>query len=172
MPPDPTPAPIRKRKRQKPKLTPELLLVSLAAEEKADLIVLATLRFNRTLHAPNVSLMSSVVGLQRETDGLPIVYLTFAERFREQYKGKGHEVSCHAASLAVCLSCTHIPRLAVQGSSLRRLLQMYERWQHRLIPSMQFDDFLAAAEKIGNTMEWKVISAGRGVSSTSPDTIP
>ena len=67
---------------------------------------------------------------------------------------------------------SRINRLAVQGSNLRRLLEMYERWQHRLIPAMQFDDFLAAAEKIGNTMEWKVISAGRGVSITSPDTLP
>ena len=72
---------------------------------------------------------------------------------------------------SACRALCSIP-LAVQGSNLRRLLEMYERWQHRLIPSMQFDDFLAAAEKIGTTVEWRVSSPGQRVSSTSPDTIP
>lgn len=33
---------------------------------------------------------------------------------------------------------------------------MYERWQHNLFPSMNFDEFIAGVEKIGKTAEVKV----------------
>lgn len=46
----------------------------------------------------------------------------------------------------------------MQGSDLRRLLEMYERWQHNLFPSLKFDDFVAGVEKIGRTAEVKVRS--------------
>ena len=45
----------------------------------------------------------------------------------------------------------------LQGSDLVRLLEMYERWQHNLFPSLSFDDFVAGVEKIGRSSEVKVL---------------
>jgi hypothetical protein len=45
---------------------------------------------------------------------------------------------------------------AMQGSDLRRLLEMYERWQRNLFPSLSFDQFIAGVEGIGRTAEVKV----------------
>ena len=39
-----------------------------------------------------------------------------------------------------------------------RLLEMYERWQHNLFPSLGFDDFVAGVEKIGRSSEVKVLN--------------
>ena len=46
----------------------------------------------------------------------------------------------------------------LQGSDLKRLLEMYRDWQKRLLPGMDLDDFIAAAEKLGNTNMMKVIN--------------
>jgi Replication Fork Protection Component Swi3 len=45
-----------------------------------------------------------------------------------QCKGRGHEVS-----------------------DLRRLLEMYKRWQDRVFPTGEFDGFIADLEKLSNT---------------------
>lgn len=42
----------------------------------------------------------SLDNLQRPHDGLPVVFLTFAERFKKKFKGHGHEV-CHRVSVSV-----------------------------------------------------------------------
>lgn len=52
--------------------------------------------------------------------GIPHVFGTFQEAFRKQRKGKGHE--------AHDLGC---------------LLDMYERWAHRLFPYCDFDTFIS-----------------------------
>ncbi|KDD76753.1 hypothetical protein H632_c117p0, partial [Helicosporidium sp. ATCC 50920] len=45
-----------------------------------------------------------------------------------QFRGPGHELG-----------------------DLRRLLEMYQRWQHRLMPTMPFDNFVSAAEHLSGT---------------------
>ena len=62
----------------------------------------------------------------KESHGLPEVYHNFPDAFRQQFRGKGHEVS-----------------------DLRRLLEMYNRWQQRVFPLGNFDSFIATVETIG-----------------------
>jgi hypothetical protein len=45
-----------------------------------------------------------------------------------QFKGRGHE-----------------------ASDLRRLLEMYKRWQERIFPSLPFDEFIDRVEDLGRT---------------------
>lgn len=49
-----------------------------------------------------------------------------------------------------------IKRSSFKAGDLRRLLEMYERWQHDLFPYLGFDNFLAEVEKIGKTAFVKV----------------
>ncbi|GAB4818628.1 hypothetical protein N2152v2_005674 [Parachlorella kessleri] len=66
--------------------------------------------------------------LLKEPRGIPDVYHNFPEAFRRQYKGRGHE-----------------------ASDLRRLLEMYKRWQERIFPSTTFDDFIMRLERLSGT---------------------
>ncbi|KAL4423420.1 hypothetical protein ABPG77_009998 [Micractinium sp. CCAP 211/92] len=60
--------------------------------------------------------------------GLPDVYMNFPDAFRRQFKGRGHE-----------------------ASDLRRLLEMYKRWQDRIFPHGEFDAFIGSLERISGT---------------------
>jgi hypothetical protein len=62
----------------------------------------------------------------KKTSGLPEIYHNFPTVFKSNFRGKGHEVS-----------------------DLRRLLEMYKRWQDRVFPHCSFDNFIATVEKIG-----------------------
>lgn len=62
----------------------------------------------------------------KKENGLPELYHNFPEAFRRQFRGRGHEVA-----------------------DLRRLLEMYSRWQGRVFPHGSFDNFIASLEKIG-----------------------
>jgi hypothetical protein len=62
----------------------------------------------------------------KKPSGLPELYHNFPEAFRRQFRGRGHEVA-----------------------DLRRLLEMYSRWQGRVFPHGSFDNFIASLEKIG-----------------------
>lgn len=62
----------------------------------------------------------------KQNRGLPELFHNFPLIFKDQYRGRGHEVS-----------------------DLRRLLEMYKRWQQRLFPFADFDAFIDSVEKIG-----------------------
>lgn len=64
----------------------------------------------------------------KQSNGLPEVYHNFPDIFRASFGGKGHE-----------------------ASDLRRLLEMYKRWQDRIFPHGSFDNFIYQLEKIGAT---------------------
>ncbi|KAK2075735.1 hypothetical protein QBZ16_001476 [Prototheca wickerhamii] len=66
--------------------------------------------------------------LLKQTSGIPDVYHTFPEVFKRQARGKGHEVS-----------------------DLRRLLELYMRWQQRVFPGVEFDRFIADVERLSGT---------------------
>ena len=66
--------------------------------------------------------------LLKQTAGLPDVYHNFPTLFRQHFKGPGHEVS-----------------------DLRRLLEMYKRWQDRIFPHGEFDAFIASVEKLSSS---------------------
>jgi len=66
--------------------------------------------------------------LLKTSAGLPDVYHNFPTLFKQHYKGKGHETS-----------------------DLRRLLEMYKRWQDRIFPYCEYDTFIANVEKMGGT---------------------
>lgn len=62
----------------------------------------------------------------KKSSGLPEIYHNFPIIFKSNFRGKGHELS-----------------------DLRRLLEMYKRWQDRVFPHGSFDNFIATVEKIG-----------------------
>jgi len=64
----------------------------------------------------------------KKSSGLPEIYHNFSTVFKSNFRGKGHELS-----------------------DLRRLLEMYKRWQDRVFPHGSFDNFIATIEKIGAT---------------------
>ncbi|KAK9811644.1 hypothetical protein WJX72_007585 [[Myrmecia] bisecta] len=64
----------------------------------------------------------------KEKKGFPDVFHTFPEVFRKQFRGKGHEVG-----------------------DLRRLLEMYSRWQHRVFPHGAYDVFVESLEKMSSS---------------------
>ena len=64
------------------------------------------------------------VSMQRE-NGIPDVFKTFRQSFKQQAKGKGHEVG-----------------------DLGRLLALYERWHARIFPHCEFDEFIGKVEKL------------------------
>ncbi|KAL6767338.1 hypothetical protein ACKKBF_B34870 [Auxenochlorella protothecoides x Auxenochlorella symbiontica] len=66
--------------------------------------------------------------LLKETRGIPDVFHTFPDTFRKQCRGKGHE-----------------------AGDLRRLLEMYIRWQDRVFPGVPFDKFIADVEQLSGT---------------------
>ncbi|KAL4443311.1 hypothetical protein ABPG75_011048 [Micractinium tetrahymenae] len=68
------------------------------------------------------------VDMLKGPKGLPDVYLNFPDAFRRQFKGRGHE-----------------------ASDLRRLLEMYKRWQDRIFPHGEFDAFICTLERISGT---------------------
>ena len=64
----------------------------------------------------------------KQSSGLPEVYHNFPAAFKHQFRGRGHE-----------------------ASDLRRLLELYKRWQDRIFPHCSFDNFIASMEKLGST---------------------
>jgi Replication Fork Protection Component Swi3 len=62
----------------------------------------------------------------KKSSGLPEIYHNFPTVFKSNFRGKGHELS-----------------------DLRRLLEMYKRWQDRVFAHGSFDNFIATVEKIG-----------------------
>jgi hypothetical protein len=66
--------------------------------------------------------------LLKQSNGLPDLYHNFPILFRQQFRGKGHEVS-----------------------DLRRLLELYKRWQDRVFPHGEFDHFIFAVEKLSGS---------------------
>eukprot|EP00884_Botryococcus_braunii_P006503 jgi/Botrbrau1/15854/Bobra.40_1s0038.1 len=69
----------------------------------------------------------------KERNALPIVYNTFLDDFRKQFRGKGHEVS-----------------------DLRTLLEMYGSWQRQVAPRFEFGEFLDNLEQLGTRNALKV----------------
>lgn len=63
--------------------------------------------------------------LLKQSSGLPEVYHNFPALFQRTFKGRGHELS-----------------------DLRRLLELYKRWQDRIFPFVEFDQFVASIEKL------------------------
>lgn len=68
----------------------------------------------------------------KEPNGIPLVYNTFPDLFRAQYKGKGHEVG-----------------------DLGRFLTMYRRWQKKFMGVTSYEDFLLKLERVGATYQMK-----------------
>lgn len=66
--------------------------------------------------------------LLKTKNGIPDVYHNFKILFQSQFRGKNHETS-----------------------DLRRLLELYKRWQNRIFPDVQFDHFIASLEKLGSS---------------------
>ena len=64
----------------------------------------------------------------KKSSGLPEIYHNFPTVFKSNFRGKGHELS-----------------------DLRRLLEMYKRWQDRVFAHGSFDNFIATVENIGAT---------------------
>lgn len=64
----------------------------------------------------------------KKSSGLPEVYHNFPATFRQQFRGKGHE-----------------------ATDLRRLLEMYKRWQDRVFPHGSFDNFISTVEKMSSS---------------------
>ncbi|KAK9813465.1 hypothetical protein WJX73_000444 [Symbiochloris irregularis] len=73
------------------------------------------------------------VDLLKKQQGLPDVFHYFPDRFRKQYRGKGHE-----------------------ASDLQKLLEMYAGWQKRIFPHVSFDDFIDEMESLGKSYVLKV----------------
>jgi hypothetical protein len=63
----------------------------------------------------------------KQSRGLPELFHNFPLLFKDLFRGHGHEVS-----------------------DLRRLLELYKRWQQRLFPFGDFDAFIDSVEKIGH----------------------
>jgi hypothetical protein len=63
----------------------------------------------------------------KQNRGLPELFHNFPLLFKDLSRGPGHEVS-----------------------DLRRLLELYKRWQQRLFPFCDFDAFIDSVEKIGH----------------------
>lgn len=105
--------------------------------------------------------------MQKTGAGLDHVFTEFAGRFKKRYKRRDPVVSLqhypakarpytqvyYQASM-LSYSRLHVA-LWTQAVNLRRLLEMYERWQHMLMPTMGFDDFLAGVENLGKTNQVK-----------------
>lgn len=72
------------------------------------------------------------VEMLKEPDGIPLVYSTFPDLFKVQYKGKGHEVG-----------------------DLGRFLNMYRRWQKKFMGVTSYEDFLLKLERVGATYQMK-----------------
>uniref|UniRef100_A0A6U9QG73 CCHC-type domain-containing protein n=1 Tax=Picocystis salinarum TaxID=88271 RepID=A0A6U9QG73_9CHLO len=72
------------------------------------------------------------VEMLKEPDGIPLVYSTFPDLFKVQYKGKGHEVG-----------------------DLGRFLTMYRRWQKKFMGITSYEDFLLKLERVGATYQMK-----------------
>ena len=70
--------------------------------------------------------------LLQKDGGLNDVYYNFPSIFAQSYKGRGHE-----------------------ASDLRRLLEMYKRWQDRLFPHCEFDTFIAKVGELSHTSRLK-----------------
>ncbi|KAI3426907.1 hypothetical protein D9Q98_006851 [Chlorella vulgaris] len=66
--------------------------------------------------------------LLQTSKGLPDVAANFPAAFRRQFRGRGHE-----------------------ASDLRRLLEMYKRWQDRVFPHGEFDAFICGVERLSGT---------------------
>ena len=66
--------------------------------------------------------------LLKQPSGLPDVYHNFPVICRQEFRGPGHEVA-----------------------DLRRLLEMYKRWQDRIFPSADCDRFIVDVEKLSGT---------------------
>lgn len=64
----------------------------------------------------------------KQNRGLPELFHNFPLLFKDLYRGPGHEVS-----------------------DLRRLLELYKRWQQRLFPFGDFDAFIDSVEKVGHS---------------------
>lgn len=66
--------------------------------------------------------------LLKTNAGLPDVYHNFRMLYGESFRGKGHETS-----------------------DLRRLLELYNRWQTRIFPGWPFDRFIDGVEKLSHS---------------------
>ena len=53
-------------------------------------------------------------------------------------------------------NCLETDNFCVQGSDLRRLLEMYRDWQEQLLPGLDFDDFISKAQKLGALKQIRV----------------
>lgn len=76
------------------------------------------------------------LALLQETKGIPDLENNFYTAMKSVFRGKGHEIS-----------------------DTRRLLELYKRWNDRVLPHSgpndTFDSFIAAAEKLSSTSEVK-----------------
>ncbi|KAK9845880.1 hypothetical protein WJX81_004997 [Elliptochloris bilobata] len=69
----------------------------------------------------------------KERGALPDLFYSFPLAFKKQYRGKGHE-----------------------ASDLRRLLEMYRRWQQRFFPQHGFDEVLDSVAQLGRSHRTRV----------------
>ncbi|KAL3157492.1 hypothetical protein ABBQ32_011956 [Trebouxia sp. C0010 RCD-2024] len=69
----------------------------------------------------------------KEQHGIAEVFHTFPKKFKQSFKGHGHE-----------------------AGDLRRLLEMYIGWQHRIFPYAPFDVFVEGLEKLGSSHVLKI----------------
>lgn len=89
------------------------------------------------------------------------MFHTFPQLFREQFRGKGHEVSL-ACSIAQPWQQIRLYQRQtnlldwLQAGDLKRLLELYVGWQQRILPFSTFDAFLEALEKLGSSYVLKV----------------
>lgn len=69
----------------------------------------------------------------QEDRGLIYMFQNFHQHFQSESKGRGHEVG-----------------------DLKRLLEMYQRWQNRIFPHGGFDQFIEGLEKLSSNSQLKV----------------
>jgi hypothetical protein len=55
-----------------------------------------------------------------------------------------------------------LPHHPIKVRDLRRLIELYQRWQHRVFPHGTFDAFQATLEKLSGKGEMRVRSAATG----------
>ncbi|DBA86052.1 TPA: hypothetical protein ACH3X1_005576 [Trebouxia sp. C0004] len=69
----------------------------------------------------------------KEQHGIAEVFHTFPKKFKQEFRGRGHE-----------------------AGDLRRLLEMYIGWQQRIFPYAPFDAFIEGLEKLGSSYVLKM----------------
>ncbi|KAL0052378.1 hypothetical protein WJX82_001174 [Trebouxia sp. C0006] len=69
----------------------------------------------------------------KEQHGIAEVFHTFPKKFKQGFRGRGHE-----------------------AGDLRRLLEMYIGWQQRIFPYAPFDAFIEGLEKLGSSYVLKM----------------